>query len=385
MDIVFFAHPAFLELRSMDSFTTMLATGMHDRGHIVQIWHPKPTFLKLASGRSVRKWFGYLDQFLIFPAAIKLRIRRCSKETLFVFTDQALGPWIPIVREKRHVIHCHDFLALQSANGQFPEHRTGLTGKLYQQFIRKGFANGRNFIAVSKKTSEQLSDLHPKVTIRNEVVYNGLKKRYCPIDEQTARNFMLLNTGIDASDGYILHVGGNQWYKNRIGVIEIYNAWRKVCERPLPLLLLGERPTCDLLRQVFSSDYSSDIHFISGKDDEFLHNAYCAARVLLFPSLAEGFGWPIAEAMACGCPVITTNIRPMTEVGADAAFYIDRRPQNTLELRFWACNSADLLDKIICAPEQCLQQLIDGGLENAKRFNLELALDKIEKIYLEIS
>lgn len=384
MDIVFFAHPAFLELRSMDSFTSMLATGMRDRGHHVQIWHPKPTFLRLAIGGGLRKWLGYVDQFILFPAIVKLRIRKCSKETLFVFTDQALGPWIPIVRDKRHVIHCHDFLALESANGHFPEHKTKLTGKVYQRYIRKGFTNGKNFIAVSKKTSEQLTAIHPEFTIRNEVVYNGLQKRYAPIDQKTARNFIMRNTEVENSKGYILHVGGNQWYKNRIGVIEIYNAWRHICQHPLPLLLVGERPTSDLLRQVLLSDYSCDIHFIFGKDDQFIHNAYCGASVLLFPSLAEGFGWPIAEAMACGCPVITTNMRPMTEVGAKAAFYIDRRPQNMQEQRFWAYNSAEMVETVICAPDPYLQQVFKNGLENSKRFNLEVALDKIEKIYSDI-
>ena len=48
-----------------------------------------------------------------------------------------------------------------------------------------------------------------------------------------------------------------------------------------------------------------------------------ALETLLFPSLAEGFGWPVAEAQACGCPVVTSNRAPMTEVGGLAATYID--------------------------------------------------------------
>lgn len=385
MDIIFFSHPAFLKLRSMDNFTSMLALGMQHRGHRVRIWQPKPILWNLAPSGSLRKWLGYLDQYIIFPAIVRFRVRSCNKETLYVFTDQALGPWIPMVSKKKHVIHCHDFLALQSARGQTPEHITGVTGKMYQQYIRNGFRNGRNFIAVSMKTSEQLSNILPKSNIRNEVVYNGLNSRYYPIEKQLARKFIRLNAKIEVSEGYILHVGGNQWYKNRTGVIEIYNAWRSTSACALPLLLVGEPPSRDLFQQASLSDYSRDIHFISGKNDQFLHNAYCGASVLLYPSLAEGFGWPIAEAMACGCPVITTNIRPMTEVGGHAALYIDRRPQQTLALRFWAHNSAAVLNHILSAPNAYLQQITRNGLENVKRFNLDQSLNSIEKIYLEIS
>lgn len=368
----------------MDSFTAMLSAGMRDRGHDVQIWNPKPGLFKLAIGDRTRKWLGYLDQFVLFPASIRLQIRRCRRDTLFVFTDQALGPWIPIVKEKRHVVHCHDFLALQSAQGLIPENKTRWSGKIYQEYIRRGFTTGRNFISVSKRTSEQLRNLHPELSIRNEVVYNGLNTAYCPVDQQTARNYVFNETNIETSGGYILHVGGNQWYKNKRGVLEIYNAWRKVSQRTLPLLLVGQPPTSALRAQAEESEYVNDIHFISGKDDLFIKHAYSGACLLLFPSLAEGFGWPIAEAMACGCPVITTNITPMTEVGADSAFYIDRRPPGGREVLFWAYHAADLLETIVNAPEQTLQSLIEAGLENAKRFSLDATLDKIEKIYLEV-
>ena len=368
----------------MDNFTGMLSAGMRERGHDVQVWCPKPTLSRLSTGRSIRKWLGYLDQYVLFPATIQRRLRKCKDDTLFVFTDQALGPWVPFVRNRRHVVHCHDFLALQSALGTIADHPTRWTGKIYQKYIKQGFSKARNFITVSKNTSQHLRDFHPEVLIRNEIVYNGLNPNFFQVDRLDARLYTYLNSNIDVMDGYIMHVGGNQWYKNRVGVIEIYSAWRLVSAMELPLLLIGEAPSAELVDLVSRSKYKADIHFCIGKNDEFLRNAYSGASLLLFPSHAEGFGWPIAEAMACGCPVITTNVAPMTEVGGNAALYIDKRPFRAVEVPYWAYNVAELIETLVNSSAETLADIVNAGKENVKRFDLDQALDTIEQIYLKV-
>ena len=60
----------------------------------------------------------------------------------------------------------------------------------------------------------------------SKVIYNGLNKKFEAINEIIAREIINHVTGVNLSSGYILHVGGNQWYKNRVGVVKIYDAWR---------------------------------------------------------------------------------------------------------------------------------------------------------------
>src|SRR5690606_565450 len=115
MNIVFFAHPHFLGQQSMPRFARMLSEGMKEQGHKVEIWMPKPVFYNLPFLTILKKWMGYIDQFIIFPSQVKKRLHVCPDDTLFVFTDHALGPWIPMVAHRHHVIHCHDFLAQRSA------------------------------------------------------------------------------------------------------------------------------------------------------------------------------------------------------------------------------------------------------------------------------
>lgn len=384
MTIIFFVHPDFLNSQSMPRFAGMIADGMHTRGHSVLTWSPKPLFYRLPFPQNIKKWMGYIDQYVIFPRQVKLRLKNFKKDVIFVFTDNALGPWVPLVSNQPHVIHCHDFLAQRSGLGEIPENMTGWTGKLYQKFIRSGYRTGKNFISVSQKTKEDLNRFLNNAPSTSEVVYNGLNQNYTRLDKKDAACLLSDIFEIDLKEGFILHVGGNQWYKNRIGVIEIYNCWRETNKLNIPLLLIGEKPSQAIYSTYKVSPFKDDIHFISGVADENVRLAYAAASVFLFPSIAEGFGWPIAEAMASGCPVITTGEKPMSEVAGDAAFQIRVRPQNSEDILMWACQSAKMLDEVLSLSIEARNSIINKGNANILRFNPADTLDRIEFIYIDI-
>ena len=383
MNIVFFVHPGFLDSQSMPRFAAMLADGMTERGHTVEVWSPRPIFYRLPL-KKFRKWMGYLDQYLVFPLGVRLRMLRNKENKLFVFSDQALGPWVPLVAQYPHVIHCHDFLAQRSALGEISENKARWTGKKYQAYIRDGFRKGKNFISVSQKTQNDLHKFLLTTPLRSAVVYNGLNQSFTPGSPAEARNLLSRRSGIDLSKGYLLHVGGNQWYKNRKGIVEIYDALRKTDKASLPLLLIGKKPDVELAELINSSEFASDIHCLNNMDDDAVKAAYRGASVFLFPSLAEGFGWPIAEAMASGCPVVTTNEPPMTEVAGDAAFLISRRPKGVKEAKDWAEEAAEVVKAVINLPATERAAAVELGIKNAKRFDTHKSLEAIEAIYADI-
>lgn len=359
----------------------MLVEGMEDRSHHVEVWTPKPVFYKLPVPMFFKKWMGYIDQFILFPLRVKGLLRKCPADTLFVFTDQALGPWVPWVARRPHVIHCHDFLAQKSARGEVVENPVGWTGKIYQRFIRWGYSKGKNFISVSLKTQADLHRFLPAEPLLSEVVYNGLNHPFMPMETSTARCSLGNMLGINLKDGYLLHVGGNDWYKNRLGVLKIYHAWTKQCRGKLPLLLIGPPPDARIKRFVEGITSSSNIHFLTGLEDEVVRLAYCGASALVFPSIDEGFGWPIAEAMASGCPVITTREAPMTEVAGSAAFFIPRCPTDSAESMLWAERAASLVQQVVGLSERSLHEVRQAGFTNAKRFNTNRSVDRIAEIY----
>jgi glycosyltransferase involved in cell wall biosynthesis len=384
MNIVLFTHPPFIKHESMPRYARMLGEGMQKRGHQVVYWTPQPFFFRLPGPQKIKKWLSYIDQYILFPMQVKLKTLKKRNDTLYVFTDHALGPWVPLVSGHPHVIHCHDFLAQFSAANKIPENPVGWSGKKHQSLIRRGFDRGQHFISVSEKTRTDLHKFLSGVPVTSKMVHNGLNPLFKPYDSLSARIQLMQETGTDILDGYLLHVGGNQWYKNRIGVVEIYDSWRAYANHSLPLLLVGAKPDELLLERLSKSPYSKDIYCVSGLSDKFVHFAYAGASLFLFPSYAEGFGWPVIEAMASGCIVLTTNDPVLRTIGSDAAFYIPPKPAGEDAAAAWAQMASLRVNAILSFPESVHLLAQERGFTNAKRFNAENKLNEIEEIYQHI-
>lgn len=384
MKLVLLTHPASFVTASMPRFAEMILRGMTARGHAVEVWTSKPVLVRFPiASKAVRKWLGYVDQFLIYPRQLRKRAVCQPEDTLFVFTDQALGMWVPYLAHRPHVIHCHDFLALKSTLGEYPENSTGWTGSQYQRLILKGFSRGKAFISVSQKTKDDLARFLPGQPVISEVVHNGLNHPFRSMSP-TERVSRLNAAGLKIPEqGFLLHVGGNQWYKNREGVIEIYRAYAESHTRPAALWMAGEPPTEFLRGLAQSIPRPGEVQFLNGLTNEQINAAYSHALAFLFPSLDEGFGWPIAEAMASQCPVITTGLPPMTEVACGAAKLIPRMPREKTERSDWAKLAAAAVDQVVRLEGVTRKNFLSEGRLNAARFNTDIALSSYEEIYFK--
>ena len=112
----------------------------------------------------------------------------------------------------------------------------------------------------------------------------------------------------------------------------------------------------EMRRFQYDNAAGRDVIELIDPSNEELQALYSCASLMLFPSLQEGFGWPIIEAQACGCPVVTSNRMPMTEIGGDAATYID--PDNIEEA------AATIAGRICARSQPC-----EKSLKNAERFS----------------
>jgi glycosyltransferase involved in cell wall biosynthesis len=173
----------------------------------------------------------------------------------------------------------------------------------------------------------------------------------------------------DVKSPFLLHVGGNQWYKNRLGVLRMFS--RMLAEnhwRCLKLIMVGSPWTTEMREFVSQNSLTRYVYELTGVSDEELRALYSQAQLMLFPSIDEGFGWPIIEAQACGCPVVTTNRAPMNEVGGVAAMYID--PENI--------ESATAKIREVLADRLRLRS---AGFSNAGRFSASGMVQSYVKLY----
>ena len=383
MNIVLFSHPAFMSSQSMPRFARMLREAYLARGHQLQVWAPQARVYKWVPQGRLRKWAGYVDQYILFPLWVRKQLKQQTADTLYVFCDQAQGPWVPLVSARPHVVHVHDLLALRSALGDVPENPTSWTGRIYQRYIRRGFQQARHFISISKKTRDDLHRFGMVSPITSEVVYNGLNHPFAPMPPDEAAR-VLTQAGLPANaNGMLLHVSGSQWYKNLPGVIRLYAEYAKGEANPLPLWCISPDPSHQVQTVLKEVPPQGLVLFFQGLDNQVLVAAYSFARVFILPSLAEGFGWPIIEAQACGCPVMTTDAAPMNEIGGPAASYLPLlRTQD--DAHTWAAAAARQLQTVLALSPEQRQQRIEQGLRQAARFTADDAIAGYLHIYQQV-
>ena len=384
---IFYAHPLFLGFRSQDQFAHLLADALQMRGHHVELRRPVARVRAWVPAGRLSKWAGYIDQYLLFPWHVRQRMRRDPPDTLYVFCDQALGPWVPLAVRRPHVVHCADLLALRSALGEVPENRTSMTGRVYQRFIRRGFAQARHFISISEQTRRELHRLGGVTAQTSEVVYLGLNQAYGPMEPDAARQ-ALHAAGLPMPPGhFLLHVGGGHWYKNTAGVVALYGSYVQGCmaagQAPMPLWLVSPPPSAAVQAALARVPPSGQVRFFQSLPPAALQGLYALAAVLLFPSLAEGFGWPIAEAMACGCQVLTTDEPPMNEVGGEAAHYLPRL-QGPQDMDAWSRAGADVLLRVLTATPEERALRVRAGLQRAAAFSADGMVERYLAIYRSV-
>lgn len=306
---------------SMLRFCQVLEEGLKARGFDVRVTQPEVVFSRLVSEQSpLRKWLGYIDKLIIFPR----KLRRTAKWADVVhICDHSNAFYAPVVNSRPTLVTCHDMLAVRSALGDFPENATGWSGRIYQRLILRGLRKSPYIACVSEATREDLQRLVGKSADAVCVIYNGLNYPYSAMDPAQAAQ-LLAARGLEAGREFLLHVGGNQWYKNRMGVLRIFSELLKCPETSHLNLVLAGKPWTDEMRAyVNSHNLKSRVIELPDVENEELRALYSIAKGFLFPSLQEGFGWPVIEAQACGCPVYTTGHPPMTEIGGECAVYID--------------------------------------------------------------
>lgn len=281
---------------------------------------------------------------------------------LYHATDFTLPPTLS---ETRRLLTVHDLSFVRVPETASPRLKAYLDA-----VVPRSVRRSQHIIADSQATKKDLIELYNVPEQKVTTILSGVNSHFAPVTDTEKLKAVRARYGI-GDKPFIFSIGTVQPRKNYARLIQALAHIRQ--QHDVILVIAGgkgwlEDPIYQTLDHLHMRE---SVRFIGFADDEDLPALYSAARCLAFPSLYEGFGLPILEAMACGTPVLTSNVSSMPEAAGDAALLIDPNDlediTNSLERLLW--------DEMLRA---ILQQ---RGFERVRHFTWERAAGEIAQVY----
>ena len=265
------------------------------------------------------------------------------------------------------IFTCHDLIPLI-----YPELFTTTQRLIFRAAHRLALTTARAVIAVSNTTRADLSRFFGVDPARVAVIPEAADAHFQP---QPRERIAVLRQQHGLPDKYVLFLASNKPHKNLARLLE---AWSQIARHvaPVRLVIAGHWDTRfpQARERAATLDLENSTVFLGPVPEADLPALYSGAEWFVFPSLYEGFGLPVLEAMACGAPVICSNISSLLEVVGDAAMMVS--PQNTGDL-------ATALHRVL-AEVELRAELRARGLARAHQFTWESTARATWQVYATV-
>lgn len=230
-------------------------------------------------------------------------------------------------------------------------------------------------IVVSNDAKREVVEYYDFSPDKVTSIYNGGGENYRPIEKEKTHEIVKNKYKIDGP--YILDISRFIPHKNVTTLIKAYELMRKKYSSHIEKLVVvggSSNKNCEEYIIKAKSVFSEDIIFVDFIEQEDLNAIYSGAELFVFPSLSEGFGLPVLEAMASGTPVITSNVASMGEIGGDAVI-----TTNPLDIDGLAKIMHDTL-----VDTMKMAKMRELGLIRAKEFTWAKMVKETEDLYARI-
>jgi hypothetical protein len=286
---------------------------------------------------------------------------------------------VPIFTPVKFVVTIHDLILTK-----FPTIRATtlspffyrIKNVAYKIVIQSAIKRARMIIAVSQFTKDDIISqfkINPK---KIKVTYEGVASFLLARKEKNIFNDKKVLLGYNINKPFLLYVGNAYPHKNLEGLIKVFSSLREK-NGDLLLVLVGKQDYFYSRVEEFTKKYwpkTSPIIFPGFVPDEELAILFKNAIAYIFPSFYEGFGLPPIEAMAHGCPVVSSNKSSLPEILGEAAIYFN--PEDEKEMS-WQ------IERII-NDRKLRQDLVEKGYEQIKKYSWERCAKETVEVYREI-
>lgn len=234
---------------------------------------------------------------------------------------------------------------------------------------RSSLVRATRIIAISQDTKDDLVQLLGVSKDKIDVIPLAISSDFYPITDQG--RLEKVRTYLNLPKSFVLFVGHLEPRKNLARLVQAYLKIRQKFDCKLVIVGKPEWSANKLLNQVRENSSEEAILFTGYVADEDLPALYNLASVVAFPSLHEGFGMPVLEAMACGTPVVTSNVSALPEVAGDAAVLVNPYDVESI---------ADGIARVL-KDDSLRKKLISKGFNRVKQFKPRDVATKIVETY----
>jgi glycosyltransferase involved in cell wall biosynthesis len=354
---------------SMLGFAELLESGLRRAGHRVRVAHPPYVFGRIGEWMPrMQKWLAYLDKLFLFPPLLRGNI---SQVDIVHICDHSSALYIPWARSKPYVVTCHDLLAIRGSLGEATDCPASMTGKWLQQWILRGLSRADAIACASCTTLDDVTRLLPGPR-RTTVVPLALRDNLPRLSASESAVRLRSIPGLDPDKPIVLHVGSSHARKNREGLIRIFA--RAIQHLDAQLVVAGKPLTASQRRLATELRVSDRIVEAREVSNHLLSALYSKAIAFVFPSKFEGFGWPIVEAQACGCPVVCSDRAPFPEVGGAGALFFDVNDETGF---------AHAIVRL-ANDSEFRSALIEKGLQNLWRYRPDIMISRYISLYEQV-
>jgi glycosyltransferase involved in cell wall biosynthesis len=250
-------------------------------------------------------------------------------------------------------------------------HKKGLASKFPRKLVHIsltgiGIRNADGIICISENTKKDLMFYYPQIPENKiKVIYHGVSEHFFPVEKKPNN---ILNDVLNLNEPFVLFIGKRGGYKKFDIVAE---AIKKVENFNLVIIGGGELSIEELT--YLNSNLKGSFIKLDGLNNIELNALYNNAFALIYPSVYEGFGFPVVEAMRAGCPVISNNLSSIPEVGGDAIIMIDE------------ISADSIVEKInLLKQNEVRLSMINKGLKQSEKFTWEKCFNETYSFYKEI-
>lgn len=332
------------------------------RPHEVRV----PAFLRRLPKMS--KLINYYSRFIAYPR----QVRHFQGDINHVI-DHGYGHLVGPLDPKRTVVTCHDLILLKVMKGDLEAPFRPRIAMRAFQYSTSRISRAARVLADSESTKKDLVRYGLCEESKISVVYQGIDEGFAQIrDEnflrQIAKKYRLRNSW------KVLHVGGCDFYKNIEGILKTFAILLSEFGLDCCLIKVGAEFTPEQRKLIAGLGIGKRIIHLGRVPGEDLPAIYNLADVLLFPSLYEGFGWPVLEAMACGTPVVASNAGSLPELVGDAGLTLAPTDYGGLAEAVRA-----LLTK-----RELRESLVEKGLKRVRLFRWDKAAEQVADVYEKV-